>query len=398
MNVPGVLCVNCCISLTPIGHIQWCASLLRRCLALVPHPELQVDIFVTNVKLVGPPPSHRPHQNEQTSGAPSELSLPTPSFMQHGSSSKETRASMHRSHSNSPSISSIETDGETDLDLSYYTGDFLEGEGELGHEEHVLDLTNFEGDDDTALPGEAQFSMSVRREGHARRASARHASMAFAAKRMLQSRAEERQHTSWTNSSSTQLIDRSGRLSPLVEEVSGQRRSDYSSEAGLPYIDNQDPPFVTSASTSAIESHNPDLSPLSVRQVQSTRERPVLTVDPRAPRVSSEPLSRRLSAVSQTSAWSDTRSIAALISQTDVEEAAGKPLRLELDDQEMDDVSVVAELARPGRPKLDRILADEVQHSKGAVIVGCKSSCHERTDVSDTHVTLSLLQVAGPHH
>ena len=130
--------------------------------------------------------------------------------------------------------------------------------------------------------------------------------------------------------------------------------------------------LIASASTSPTDLHNAELSPLSTQLVQSRRGRPALIIDPNVSRLSSEPSPRRLSAVSQVSAWSDTRSIAALISQSDVEEAAGRPLRLELDDREMDDVSVVAELARPGRPKLDRILADEVQRSKGALIVGCE--------------------------
>jgi hypothetical protein len=46
-------------------------------------------------------------------------------------------------------------------------------------------------------------------------------------------------------------------------------------------------------------------------------------------------------------------------------------LRLELEDNELDDVHFVSECARPGKPKIDRILADEVEKSSGSVIVGC---------------------------
>jgi len=46
-------------------------------------------------------------------------------------------------------------------------------------------------------------------------------------------------------------------------------------------------------------------------------------------------------------------------------------MALEVDESELHDVSVVSEHARPGKPKLDRILADEVENSKGSVIVAC---------------------------
>lgn len=73
-----------------------------------------------------------------------------------------------------------------------------------------------------------------------------------------------------------------------------------------------------------------------------------------------------LSAV--TTAWSDSHSLAALVSQASLKDQ----IRLELDDGELADIGVVAERARPGKPRLDRILADEVQRSQGAVVVGCK--------------------------
>ena len=47
-------------------------------------------------------------------------------------------------------------------------------------------------------------------------------------------------------------------------------------------------------------------------------------------------------------------------------------MRLDLDEGELADIGVVAERARPGKPRLDRILADEVERSKGAVVVGCE--------------------------
>jgi len=41
------------------------------------------------------------------------------------------------------------------------------------------------------------------------------------------------------------------------------------------------------------------------------------------------------------------------------------------DDDDIEDLKFVSELARPGKPKLDRILGDEVENSSGATAVGC---------------------------
>jgi hypothetical protein len=45
------------------------------------------------------------------------------------------------------------------------------------------------------------------------------------------------------------------------------------------------------------------------------------------------------------------------------------PPDLQLD--QTDDLNIVAEVARPGKPKMDRILHDEVEGSQGSVAVAC---------------------------
>ncbi|CDO74611.1 hypothetical protein BN946_scf184599.g4 [Trametes cinnabarina] len=107
-------------------------------------------------------------------GKHQEFERPNPGFAQE--SRPQSRAS---------TVSSEESGEDSDVDLSYYIGSYVEEDGELGHEEHVLDLTNFEGDDDSELPGEAQFNMSVRREGRMRRRNTRRMSMALLAKQEL---------------------------------------------------------------------------------------------------------------------------------------------------------------------------------------------------------------------
>ena len=74
---------------------------------------------------------------------------------------------------------------------------------------------------------------------------------------------------------------------------------------------------------------------------------------------------------SRLSQWTDTDSFAALVPQGEVENVR-EQLRLNLDEQEAEDVGIVAEHARPGKPKLERILADEVERAKGAIAVACE--------------------------
>jgi hypothetical protein len=54
-------------------------------------------------------------------------------------------------------------------------------------------------------------------------------------------------------------------------------------------------------------------------------------------------------------------------------EAVEEP-QLEVGEQEMRDISIMAEFARPGRPKVDLILRDEVGKTGGRVVVACECS------------------------
>ncbi|KAI8998563.1 hypothetical protein BD414DRAFT_575075 [Trametes punicea] len=344
------------------GHVQWCSSVLRRCMDLVPAPELQVDIFVTNVKPapeVGLPPSRT-----RISFAPlpmtrrQETERPNPGFVQES-----------RPYSLTNSASSEESAEDIDVDLSYYTGDYVNDDGELGHEEHVLDLTNFEGDDDTEMPGEAQFNMSVRQEGKFRRRNTRRMSMALLAKEELAYRASEFQFDG-PASSSAQLVSKRVSLPPI--DTAPKRQSvDLStlhpSSLSSPRTPTSASPLVdptkrTSGTSPPRHSRNvslgvPGATAPSRRVSQALSERSTVET--------------AVTARSRLSQWTDTDSFAALVPGGDVE-SAREQLRLDLDEQEVEDVGVVAEHARPGKPRLDRILADEVERAKGAVAVACE--------------------------
>ncbi|KAI0818756.1 hypothetical protein BC629DRAFT_1579267 [Irpex lacteus] len=284
------------------SHVHWCAHALRKCMAMVSSSELQIDIFVTTgkaplMKSVKPPPVSI---NPLAMKTEDPLIPPTPMFVLE---EQETRRSSLDKQQDVPEDitgtprTSFESDGsaDEDIDLSYYTSeDMGDRNGELGHEEHILDLTNFEDDDDTALPGEAALNEAVRKEGSARR-----------------------------------------QLRPMSEaSVIGDDGSGRNTRLSLS-----------------------NFQPIPIHQLLQ-----VPLPHPPAPPLSF--LTRPDSIFSQ---WSDAHSLAALVSEA----AAQEHIRLELEDEELTDISVVAERARAGRPAIQKILADEVQRASGSVIVGC---------------------------
>ncbi|KAH9926197.1 ferric reductase like transmembrane component-domain-containing protein [Fomitopsis serialis] len=336
------------------GHIQWCATLLRRCMTMIPAPELQVDIFVTNVK-AGPKsaPALRRVPSDHDVFAP-----PAPRF------ARQT----HLSPNERPeSVASVDSDYESEMesfvDLSYYTGEFHEENGELGHEEHVLDLTNFEGDDDTAMPGESQFNQSVKREGRLRRAASQRAANLLKSKKK-QRRDSRNDHypPAQAQGSSVRLVDRNPSDDMSSASIQEQRR-----DALLPIYTDVEPASSSKSPASAHPFFSP--SPLSVQSPHSTLVPNSSTSTLPGFSDSPNPNPKRSS---EMSAWSEAGSLAALISEVDVPRSkSGEQIKLELDEQEVQDVGFVAEHARPGKPKLDRILADEVQQAQGAIVVGC---------------------------
>ena len=124
------------------------------------------------------------------------------------------------------------------------------------------------------------------------------------------------------------------------------------------------PPYTPSGLSSAGHDRTFSASTLGVgsrrfSQLSAQLQTPVTPFTPRS--------------MSRLSQWTDTDSFAALVPRGEVESVRER-LRLDLDEDEVEDVGIVAEHARPGKPKLDRILADEVERAKGALAVACESS------------------------
>ncbi|THH11576.1 hypothetical protein EW146_g7990 [Bondarzewia mesenterica] len=370
------------------SHIQWCASALRRCKALVPQNALQIDVFVTNFQ----PSSGRfpfsPYTPITPSTAATDVNVfapPVPRFV------KEAIHAAGRSRDSDGEDPHESSDDTVDsyVDLSYYTGGFVgdseERVGELGHEEDVLDLTNFDGDNDERIPGELSMNNTVKREGRKRRATSRYSRMG---RGMGKSAFSFDEHaaagTSGTLSSPTSpptkyvsLQNPSNRASAKLE---GHSRNESNDSWRLFHeVDLGNPSDVPSGGRTPLSVAIPSSRHSQVPfrpQTHHSRPTSYLHPDTSKPDVdvrrdfALSPVTPKTAEWDSRSIASDLNSVHALMPQVGAG-ASGEQLQLQLDEGEMQDISVMAEFAMPGRPKLDMILQDEVGNASGTVAVAC---------------------------
>ncbi|KAG5220461.1 ferric reductase transmembrane component precursor [Salix suchowensis] len=148
------------------AHVQWCASILQHCMTMMPAPSLDVDIFVTN-------PTTSLPKEVPTIG---DIELPNIVF-------EDASEGGHH-----PDETGRKRDSVGSVDSDYHQDDYIdpnpdittygdEGSTESGNtvlcEIYTLYLTNFEGDQDVRLPGEAALNKSIRKSGKMRRAKSR---------------------------------------------------------------------------------------------------------------------------------------------------------------------------------------------------------------------------------
>lgn len=321
----------------------------------MPPSALQIDIFVTKFKPIAAPletPFLQVPQRTRFASDPvpfEDLQPPHPSFARSGLSSHP--------FGSSESLDSQDS-YQSDVDLTYYTGDSEDPippeDVGLAHESHILELTNFDGDNDTALPGEHDLSRDVKKEGNHRRAQSRKVTTALAAKKEL----EERTVRLTDPGGLGGIVDRP----PATPAISRQ-----SMDKPVPFpiytsSDNKWPEI--SVDTTHVSPHSP---PTRGRR-QSIYPESTFSRD------SHTPVDRKVAASSlySTASWGSSR---ALLSSS-APDGSFNSIELDISEEEAQDINVVAEYARPGKPKLDKILADEVEQSKGSVVVACKSYFH----------------------
>jgi len=299
--------------------MQWCASVLYRCQSLVPPTALQLDLFVTNFN----PPVH---QSLGSIDAGSQVNLkdtPDTSFSAAPSTIEVKGVALDQKD-----IIAAQMPEDDYVDLGYYRRGGYTENGELGHEEHQLDLTNFDGDNDERVRGENTLNRALKKEGTLRRAITR-------------KKKESR---------------RTRRISELPPLPAG---------AGQPRLSQPEPaPPSDGKQQSAVKSKSSHLPVPSIGSYPSRGASPV-----------GWDTSRYLDGSTQGSQHWKRASTASLVSQATsmqamMQEVIQEP-QLELCDDEMRDISIMAEFARPGRPKIELILQDEVSTAHGRVIVGC---------------------------
>lgn len=402
------------------AHIQWVVGSLRRCLTTIPTDALELNIFVTNFRppqgLLTSPTSHfgggsvDGHDDVTDDGL---LKPPAPRFLSGGagggrnvSDGQRASISSDDSYASDISVDSI-VDSYFDADTGNgkHDGEAADSVGELGHETHMLDYTNFDGDDDTPLPGENRLSRRIIKESKMRRARTRKAQKAAKAKQELnervanaQARAEARgepyayaghtkspsEETYASGSSSKRLSSQS--TAPLLPYASSSAYHDthgqdispvspatsmYSAFSAFSAFDRhaypqahprpRTPPSSFSVFGLPGASSNED-SPKSARRI-STQSTSTIKSTVQSSMPSLTPTAATPGGVR----WLDPSSPGGLDSKAGLESGSG----LALDPQEVRDLQVVSEWARPGKPKLGRILADEVEASKGRIAVAC---------------------------
>ncbi|KAJ4487921.1 hypothetical protein J3R30DRAFT_865582 [Lentinula aciculospora] len=405
------------------AHIQWCASILRRCMAMIPSPGLDVDIFVTNFKpLLTKNVSASPMNTDQG------LAAPSPSYARSKGSFPED-------------LILYDSDGADDtfVDFSYYTNSFGDEENDIGsiplseRENYTLNLTNFEGDNDESLPGERQLNRKVQKQGKKLRAKSRKLSRILNVKQdgdrvvildgMEDSNKQYRRHGHGNSSDSEpgsnaliflqdskesddESVDLGARPVALYSPTEYPPRlvgpnspGSSRSSSPLPFIP-EDPSSSTltfpDQSSSAFHlSHDsratsspvsPKGRPVSANFSSISRPTSPSTHVPikSSPLVSLPPLntssldtgisssskrhSQPFSAISV--AMSDMYTDDTHHSPSAPQHDQARP-RLIVEGQEMRDVSAVSVKVRPGKPKLDRILHEEVETARGSVIVAC---------------------------
>jgi hypothetical protein len=321
---------------------------------MIPGSALQVDIFVSNVDFqrVSTITENSLHYDDNP------LPPPAPGFM--------TRA-------RADSTSSVESldNGRDMVDISYlpaaHNGDVYHSEI-LGHEEHVLDYTNFDGEDDTQAPGEANLSKRVQKEGKLRRAKTRRVASAAAAKEGLNQKAEERARHPPGDPRYAQghsPPSKASTLMPSQRPLSPNRNPNFPTHPTLSSNASTDEPYA-----SADAYRNGQQQPHDHLPADDKRSRwSVASFSPPGGFSSLDNLPSRNvpgPAGSRFFASGPNDSVRNLVAET------GIPL-LEIDEEELEDLHIISEMARPGKPRLDRILADEVERSRGAIAVACTS-------------------------
>jgi hypothetical protein len=331
---------------------------------MVPPSILEVSIFVSNYRIAKPETQGSgsvPAPMSRSQDESGMLLPPTPYF------AREGRRKQQGSTDDDVSESDVSTASLVDLSYSL-PPNVTEDAEDLGHEQHILDLTNFDGDNDAKIPGEAQLSYRVRKEGKLRRARTRKL-QAMAAKQ--QQDGGIRPLPQLPGAILEESTSRPGSppggatyvtSSPFADDDRHQRTG--SDEATMPLIHSPTPtaherpkPTHYLSEPARVGGGSRPGTPVGSRPSSPTRS------------FSEQPGGRHMRSLSE-DAMPGRHSRPASLYGDYASSVHG--LQIEIEDREADDLNIVSEMARPGKPKFEAILAEEVERARGSIAVGCK--------------------------
>lgn len=364
------------------SHLQWVAAALRRCIEMVPPEHLQVDLFVTHF-------NHRSAIQDAPGRGGYPGGRPHTAF---GPSGYDSRQGWDTPPSNDATYSRAAR--------------FTEGPEQEEYDITAYDLTHFDGEDQSAPTAlEEEMNKRIQTEGKLRRAKTRRNTVKRKGGRNGKPVNVEMGHDEQVVESQRAMYEqRNGLRSPQPIQAQ-QRPSDWSSRPqfapeqdlgesrsrlhgndgfeeavwtpsandGRPH-GSTSPYSPPSHSTGMLLPHSNtehSLGPLSayVSPSPSRPDSPHTDLAPPPPFVVGTPHSSKSNLLrSEPSSLNLLTSVPAASSpRSPLDDAP-----IDLDAEEDLDLRVLAELAQPGHPKLDRIIRDEVDRSQGRTLVaGC---------------------------
>lgn len=318
----------------PVAHLSWVAPTLRRCLDMLDPSRLQIDLFVSR-------DAPRPPRRSRRQQSSSHFQQPYPSTADDFAPPQAPFARQARPQSSQSLDSDMSdfSDAEDDAGASSTAPSNVYTQNPEYEEQidSVTDLVLFDGEDDERTAGEVEMSSKVRSAGKIRRALSR---------------------------KKTKRAQGGNNLGARPQLASTQSDlSTFGSEQDVGY----------SSLSGAAGARHPS------------------------------PYNRADSSFAQTGSFADLNFAGADDHQSEIQSLAGSSRHLvgsgggkrssggedvkneefdflDVTEEDQEDLDVVAELAKPGYPKLKEIMGEEIDRSTGKTMVACefldgRSSC-----------------------
>ncbi|GAA5993813.1 hypothetical protein JCM5350_007858 [Sporobolomyces pararoseus] len=312
--------------LKEFSHLSWVATTLRRCMEMCDSSQLQIDLFVTNDTPRRPRrrPSAQPLAGFDSTD---DLAPPTAPFARQARSGSPSR----------DSLASEVSDWSDSEDSPSRSRQFNQMPDYGDHVDSVTDLVLFEGEEEERTAAEIEVSAKLKKEGKLRRALSRRGAKA-------------------TTTSPAPLRHANPSTQRLYESP-----QQHDSFEALPLDNNDTSPTL----------HESPYAPRSASfgDIGYRHGSPSLHYDEHAEAqtLGDNSSTRHLFSGGR----SQRNSIADLAGAASSSHNPEQGFFLDVTELEQQDLEVVAELARPGYPRLEQILDDEVSRSAGKTMVAC---------------------------